>query len=379
MKLVFVTNVLNHHQAPVADEFYKILGDDYKFIATSKYGSNKGGTQDYSNRSYLINSFENDSSMQKSIELINNADVVVIGASPDSFIKYRLRVNKLTFRYSERWLKRWYKFFDYPRKFIAHTLNRHKNLYFLASSAFAVNDMRYLFAYKNKSFKWGYFTSVDDNVDIDSLMQRRSNSKTVKLMWCSRVIDWKHPELVIQLAERLKKCNYDFHIDMYGDGNKLETIKYLAKSFDVCDHVSFKGLISNDLVIAEMRNHHIFLFTSDQFEGWGAVLNEAMSNGCAVVASDKIGAAPYLIEDRYNGRLFHSKDINSLTTVVEELLENPNECYSYSKRAYETMKFIWSPINAAKQFIVLAESLLYNKQIEIKSGPCSNAEIITNI
>lgn len=34
MTLVFLTNFINHHQVHVADEFYKVLGDGYKFIAT---------------------------------------------------------------------------------------------------------------------------------------------------------------------------------------------------------------------------------------------------------------------------------------------------------------------------------------------------------
>ncbi len=375
MRLVFVTNILNHHQAPVADEFYRILGDEYRFIATSDKGSSKGGTIDYSERPYLINSCESKESMQSAIELINEADIVIIGASSDSFIKYRLQNNKLTFRYSERWLKRWYKFFDYPRKFIAHTLNRNKNIYFLASSAFVANDMRYLFAYKNKCFKWGYFTQVND-IDIDAILRRRLDSSTIKIMWCSRMIDWKHPELVIQLAQRLKDRNFDFQIDMYGDGDKLESMKNLSQRLNVAHLVSFKGAVPNEQIMTEMQNHSIFLFTSDRFEGWGAVLNEAMSNGCTVVASNKIGAAPYLIEDKFNGRLFNSGDIDSLTDVVNSLLTDMNECSLYSKRAYENMRSIWSPRNAAKQFLLLSDSLLLKDQIDIKVGPCSKAEII---
>ena len=37
-------------------------------------------------------------------------------------------------------------------------------------------------------------------------------------------------------------------------------------------------------------------------EGWGAVVNEAMNSGCAVVADHMIGAAPWLIRQGENGR-----------------------------------------------------------------------------
>lgn len=47
-----------------------------------------------------------------------------------------------------------------------------------------------------------------------------------------------------------------------------------------------------------MRESHIFIFTSDRGEGWGVVLSEAMANGCTVVASNKIGAAPFLVKHK---------------------------------------------------------------------------------
>lgn len=34
MKIVFITNMMNHHQKPVADFLYQRLGDDYHFVTT---------------------------------------------------------------------------------------------------------------------------------------------------------------------------------------------------------------------------------------------------------------------------------------------------------------------------------------------------------
>lgn len=43
-------------------------------------------------------------------------------------------------------------------------------------------------------------------------------SKYVNILWCARFIDWKHPELAILLAQRLKDNKYNFHLDMIGKG-----------------------------------------------------------------------------------------------------------------------------------------------------------------
>ena len=72
-----------------------------------------------------------------------------------------------------------------------------------------------------------------------------------------------------------------------------------------------------------MRNHDIFIFTSDRQEGWGAVLNEAMDSGSTVVASDAIGSSPFLIKDGQNGFLFKSENHKSLYQKVAYLIDNP--------------------------------------------------------
>ena len=112
MKLVFITNLINHHQIPLADEFYRILGDDYKYIATMPLPEwlSKGGYDANIKRSYIVNEYESKESHQLAMTLAEEADVVIIGSASESFIKQRLNENKLTFRYSERYFKKrpWY-------------------------------------------------------------------------------------------------------------------------------------------------------------------------------------------------------------------------------------------------------------------------------
>ena len=123
-----------------------------------------------------------------------------------------------------------------------------------------------------------------------------------------------------------------------------------------------------------MREHEIFLFTSDKNEGWGAVLNESMSNGCAVVASNLIGSVPYLIEDGENGMIFQSEDIDELEYKVLELIHDKKRRVQMARNAIFTMRNIWSPANAAKQFMELVEALLTNNDKLIpQTGPCSKA------
>ncbi len=83
-----------------------------------------------------------------------------------------------------------------------------------------------------------------------------------------------------------------------------------------------------------MERAEIYLFTSDRQEGWGAVLNEAMNSGCAVLTSHEIGATPYLVKDGENGIVFKSRDQKDLNRRLYELMEN-GKAESLGRAAYK--------------------------------------------
>lgn len=376
MKLTFLTNLVNHHQIPLADEFYKLLGDDYVYVAFESLPNwlIQGGYQEIE-RPYILRIYENQEYLKIVEELMNCSDVVIIGQAPDKYVLDRIKKGKLTFRYNERWFKSrpWYLY--NPKAWISfynnHIRFKKKSLYMLAASAYTANDVYSIGAYKDKVYKWGYFTSIPDNIE-KSKFNTLKNSK-YKIMWCSRFLKLKHPELPIKLAYKLKKDGYNFIINMFGSGEELEKSKLLVKKLNVEDVVSFRGNMPNHKILDEMKKHQIFLFTSDKNEGWGAVLNESMSNGCAVVASNKIGATPFLINDGENGLIFKSENINSLYFQVKLLLDNKEILEKISVNAYKTMSEIWSPKNAAERFIELAKSLQMGKDTPYIEGPCSKA------
>ena len=384
MKLVFITNYINHHQIPLADEFYRLLGDDYKYIATDALPDwlIKGGYDPSINRLYVVRAYESEDAKRMALQLANDADVVIIGSAPEDYVRERIKAGKLTFRYNERWFKNKPWYLSGPRAWYYfwhdHIRYRNKPLYMLAASAYTCRDVNTIGAYKNKCFKWGYFTKVEDFPFGSSANFDASSEGTgAHLMWCARFLRWKHPELPVKLAKRLKNRNYKFIIDMYGSGEELEPTKELAEKLDVMDVVRFQGNLPNDEILKQMRHHQIFLFTSDRNEGWGAVLNESMSNGCAVVASDMIGSVPFLIEDGVNGLIFKSESLDSLETKVVSLLDSVDYRRTIAMNAIKTMRDVWCPKNAAIQFLRLINALKTNDIDLIPSdGPCSLSPMI---
>lgn len=183
----------------------------------------------------------------------------------------------------------------------------------------------------------------------------------------ARFIGWKHPETAVELAKELKNQGYDFKIDMIGTGDKLEEIQKSIKENNLTDSINLLGTMSPEEVRTQMEKHSIFLFTSDRNEGWGAVLNEAMNSGCAVVANDEIGSVPFLIENGINGLTYHKGDFEELLSRVKNLLDNRNLCEDLSEKAYETLVSSWSAKVAAKRLKTTCESLLKGQKKFLKT------------
>lgn len=377
MTLTFYTNFINHHQVPLADEFYKLLGDNYVLVVREPLPDEfrEKGYADYSDRPYLLKAYLDDEHYKKACELATTSDVVILGDAPESLIAERLAKNKITFHYNERWIKDVGRYLLRPRTWINwyryHTRYRNKNSFMLAASAYTKTDISLVFAYPNKCYKWGYFNFIPP-LDIKKVVAEKPEG-TINILWCGTMCECKHPELVIQLAKELKAKEYDFHINMIGTGVKEVEVSQMMDELDVRDKVSLLGNIPNEEVLNRMRKHHIFIFTSDRGEGWGVVLNEAMSNGCPVVASNLIGAAPFLIKKAITGSFFKSGSAKSLTEKVEELMNNKELRDTMAINAYNRMLNEWSPKVAAHNFLKLVSEIQNKEKNTIMEGPCSNA------
>ena len=380
--IAFYSIVLNHHQAPLADALWSLTKGEYRFVELSGSSSyQKGGVSDYSSRPYLIQAWKDEASYNEASKFAKTADVCVFGgADALSFQIERMRLGLLSFEMGERWLKKGLRNLLSPRlmkSVLTYHLRgwRNRPLYKLCAGAYVVNDQYKLGTYKDRCFKWGYFTDVPDEQKSNSVT-RFNSTQSLSMMWCSRFVDWKHPELPILLAQQLKHNGHDVVIDMYGDGEEWNASKQKIEQLEVGDVVHLHGAVANDTVLDEMRRHDAFLFTSDQNEGWGAVANEAMSCGCVLVASDAIGSVPYLVEDGKNGLVFHSNDVESLYETVVRILNHREELSGLSKCGVETIRNVWSPRVAAERFVNLVSALKKGDETPYENGPCSKANVM---
>lgn len=378
MKVTFYSNFLNHHQLPFCLEMFDKLGEDFKFVATEPIHEERlqMGYEDMSGKylSFSINSYKSSQDMEMALRLGDESDVVIIGSAPDYFIKNRLDKNKLTFRYSERIFKKGrYRVLN-PRTFLSlkkkHT--RKKNVYMLCASAYTASDFSLVGAYKENTFKWGYFPDVRE-YNVEKLISKK-NRHVPKILWVGRLLDLKHPETTVIVANMLKKQGYKFQMELIGSGVLEDKLVKLINKYDLSDNVKLLGSMSPEHVREHMEDANIFLFTSDFNEGWGAVLNESMNSACAVVASHAIGSVPFLIEHKKNGFIYKNGDIQDLYNYTKELLDDPYMRDELGREAYKTLKDTWNAKTAVGRFLELANALLEGENNNLFiDGPCSKA------
>ncbi|MBR6666499.1 MAG: glycosyltransferase family 4 protein [Lachnospiraceae bacterium] len=382
MKVTFVSNYINHHQIPLSNVLYEHLGDNYTFIQTEPMEEERIrlGWNPEDVPPYVRYAYEEREACEK---LILDSDVVIWGGLEDeTMLQPRLQAVKPILRYSERLYKTGQWKAVSPRglrkKYLDHTRYRKAPVYLLCAGAYVASDFHIVRAYPDKMLKWGYFPECKEHEIVKLWEEKEYTEEKKEILWAARFIDWKHPELVVELAEELAKVRKDFHITMLGGGELQSAIESLIQEKKLEAFITLAGTQTPSGVRELMEKTPIFLMTSDRQEGWGAVMNEAMNSGCAVIANRMVGAGPYLIEHGRNGYLYRKETARELADLIIPLLDRRGLCRGIGVQAYETIAGEWNARTAAERLLLLIQDMAEGKNPQIRwtSGPCSKAEII---
>jgi len=378
MKVVFASNYFNHHQRPFSEAMAKLC--DFTFIETAVMSRERKnlGWGEAALPPYVKQTYRSTQAHDECMKLIAEADVVIAGSAPEEMMRARIHSGKLLFRYSERPLKKGFQPIKYvPRLLIWRWRNpMRKPIYMLCASAFTAADYSKFGLFHNRCYKWGYFPETN-HYDLNALFAKKQRG-IPHILWCGRFLELKHPDDVICITERLKTAGYCFNLDFIGEGKLQPQLEQMIQEKNLGDCVHLLGAMTPEQVRTHMEQSNIYLFTSGRYEGWGAVLNESMNSGCAVVASHAIGSVPFLMKDGENGLIYESGNTDMLYEKVKYLLDRPEEQERLGKAAYQTIIDAWNAEEAAKRLVALSEQLLQGEKFLklYAAGPCSSAKYI---
>lgn len=204
----------------------------------------------------------------------------------------------------------------------------HKLRFFLQDRTYA-KHMDKVFAMGKKAVS--YFQSVNNSWAVYPFMYCTQPQEgtcfpvgqgATKFIFVGSLSYWKAPTaLSSSLASCLRK-NEKFNgiLTYVGDGVLRTQLEKYIKDNDLQDHVVLAGFQSQTEVPRWMQKNDILVLPSI-YDGWGAVVNEALQAGLYVVCSDACGAAD-LLNDEKLGKVFRAGDANELSDIMKWCYDN---------------------------------------------------------
>lgn len=169
------------------------------------------------------------------------------------------------------------------------------------------------------------------------MKEKRPESPFI-FLYVGRIIPHKNVEFLIK--EFLK--SFDSHSNVYlkivGDG---ESLKELQHRYKTKQNIIFEGAKSGVDLIKAYHSSHVLVIPSLS-EPWGLVVNEALSAGLPVLASDRVGAIYDLIYDKNTGLVFDPTVPGKLSLYMKNILQNKNLYERMSVNAQKLMKEYWN-------------------------------------
>ena len=144
------------------------------------------------------------------------------------------------------------------------------------------------------------------------------------MLWVGRLLKLKRVDTIIRAvgelsqtyasSPRLNTNDYQLTttLDIYGSGPEELRLKKMATKYG--DVIKFHPPVPIDEVRKLMREHDVYVLASNGYEGWGAVVSEALEEGMRVVGTYEAGSSATMLPETC---LFHSGDWKTLKRILQ--------------------------------------------------------------
>ena len=187
---------------------------------------------------------------------------------------------------------------------------------------------------------------INSGIDENLIVKRNFNpNEKLKVLSVANLIKRKNVDKVIKACKGLDKIE----LTIIGDGKEKKSLEKLDKN------VKFKGKLSREEVLEEMKNSDVFILPSVN-ETLGLVYLEALASGCLTIGTLKDGIDGIIINDK-NGFLTNPtvKDIKN--TLEKIISADKNALNKILENAYFTIKDNTSRACAVKYLQIIINVL----------------------
>lgn len=195
--------------------------------------------------------------------------------------------------------------------------------------------------YNSISKRWKVFPFLYVTESTQRLSEALPSGK-LKLIFAGSLSPRKNLKVVLKALEGLE----DIELSVIGDGEE----RNMLEDFAGRNHlpVAFWGKRRMDEIPSIMEQHDILILPS-LHDGWGAVVNEAITLGLYVIVSEKCGAKALITDDDI-GIVFKNDDRHDLHEKLSLCINNKEQIRKGLEHRLEYSKSIQGPA-VAKYFI----------------------------
>ena len=365
--ILFVEEIVNYHITVFISEALKSTnGEVLLAVNQSENLRRRGMSFPALNEPWIFTINDN---KEKFEYCFYEADVVVCRISKYSYLmQKRLENNKITFYSSERWLK--------PALGKFHLLNPHKLrlifrfkklssfplFYYLAQGYYAAQDFKFLHICTDRIFNFGYF-SPSEASSIENISFFIPNK--IHIFWCGHIVGWKRVDVLLKAFALILKQKKEVHLIIAGEGKQKKKIIDLSAKLLILDYITILNFQPIDQIKKIMQRSDIYVLPSSGREGWGTVVNEAMTESCVVIGSNMAGAVRTMIEDGVNGFIFKSGNYRQLAEKLLYLIDNREILEKFKNYSREWIVHNWSPEIAVERFLRIIEQIKQSSPVNI--------------
>lgn len=345
MKFVFHTNSISPHQIPLAKELVRRFGaTNYRYVFTTPQTmERKGLGWGLAHEDWIV--YEHDAPALCN-DWLESCDVLLSGLRDIGLFERRGRKGLICWYVSERWFKPWIGFlrllhpgyFRMAWRFVR--LIKSGKVVYLPMGIWAARDMarlvglfsgdwRCLFRAPNVAFAptpngeiagcpwmriWGYFVSPSE-APVCRKADSNTHGRALRILWVGRLLALKRVDTLFQAASACLE-KFPLALTVIGDGPERARLEKMGcRLFARCpDALDFRHTVPIAKVRELMRTHDVYVLPSNGYEGWGAVVSEALEEGMRVLGTFEAGATATILPKE---RLFHAGDCKSLARLLE--------------------------------------------------------------
>jgi glycosyltransferase involved in cell wall biosynthesis len=201
----------------------------------------------------------------------------------------------------------------------------------------------------NRIFEFAYFPPGP--LSLEASMEGMWPPAETRLLYIGQLIQRKGIDRLLYALSKIS--NADWRLVLVGTGQDEANLRALTEKLRMANRVQFYGALANAEAMSVLNGADVLILPS-RFDGYGAVVNEALLRGVPVICSDHCGARQVVEMDPAFGSVFTTSE--SLRTAMEKWISKGRRSEEATRSVRTSAKSI-APESGANYFLQIISSV----------------------